>query len=46
MSKKETTSVTIRLPKELLARVDSKIDDVNYRNRTHVIIKALDEFLK
>jgi len=46
MSKRDTISVTIRLPKDLIKKVDSKIDDVNYRNRTHIIEKALNEFLK
>jgi len=46
MSKRETVSVTIRLPKDLVDKIDSKIDGVDYRTRTHIIIKALDEFLK
>jgi len=46
MPKRETMSVTIRLPKDLVDKVDSKIDGVNYRTRTHIIEKALNEFLK
>jgi Arc/MetJ-type ribon-helix-helix transcriptional regulator len=44
MSKRETQSITIRLPKELVDWIDQQIDDVNYRNRTHIIEKALIEF--
>ena len=46
MSKRETMSVTIRLPKELVDWIDSKIDGVDYRNRTHVIEKALSNYKK
>ena len=46
MSKRETISVTIRLPKELVNWIDSKIDGVDYRNRTHVIEKALSNYKK
>lgn len=44
MSKRETQSITIRLPKELVDWIDQQIDDINYRNRTHIIEKALIEF--
>jgi len=44
MSKRETQSITIRLPKELVDWIDKQIDDINYRNRTHIIEKALIEF--
>ena len=44
MTKRETVSITIRLPKELVEWVDSKADGVEYRNRTHVIEKALSGF--
>ena len=43
MSKRDTISVTIRLPKDLVEWIDSKVDGVGYRNRTHVIEKALTE---
>jgi len=46
MAKRDTISVTIRLPKELLKWIDSKIDNVDFRNRTHVIEKALYEYRK
>ena len=46
MSKRETISVTIRLPKELVNWIDSKIDGVENRNRTHVIEKALSKYKK
>ena len=46
MSKRDTISVTIRLPKELVEWVDSQVDGIGYRNRTHVIEKALSEFRK
>lgn len=46
MSKRDTISVTIRLPKDLVERVDKQIDGVDFRNRTHVIEKALDQFMK
>lgn len=41
MSKRDTISVTIRLPKDLVEWIDSQIDGVDYRNRTHVIEKAI-----
>ena len=44
MSKRDTISVTIRLPKDLVEWVDSKVDGVEYRNRTHVVEKAIAEF--
>ena len=44
MSKRDTISVTIRLPKDLVEWIDSQVDGVDYRNRTHVIEKALNEF--
>jgi len=44
MAKRDTISITIRLPKELVEWVDSQVDGVNYRNRTHVIEKALMKF--
>ena len=43
MTKRETISVTIRLPKDLVDWIDSEVDGVEYRNRTHVIEKALSE---
>lgn len=46
MSKRETVSVTIRLPKELINWIDSKIDGIEYRNRTHLIEKALSNLKK
>jgi len=46
MSKRETISVTIRLPKEIVDWIDSKIDGIDYRNRTHVIEKALSNYKK
>ena len=44
MSKRYTVSVTVRLPKNLVDWMDSKVDGVDFRNRTHVIEKALSEF--
>jgi len=44
MSKRDTISVTIRLPKDLVEWIDSKVDGIDYRNRTHVIEKALNKF--
>ncbi len=44
MSKRDTISVTIRLPKDLVEWIDSQVDGVENRNRTHVIEKALNEF--
>ena len=44
MAKRETVSITIRLPKDLVDWIDSQADGVSYRNRTHVIEKALNEF--
>lgn len=44
MTKRETISVTLRLPKDLVEWVDSQVDGVDFRNRTHVIEKALSEF--
>jgi len=46
MSKRDTISVTIRLPKNLVEWIDSQVDGVDYRNRTHVIEKALSVFKK
>ena len=46
MSKRETISVTLRLPKDLVEWIDSQIDGVGFRNRTHIIEKALTEFKK
>jgi len=46
MSKRETASVTIRLPKEIIKWIDSQVDGVEYRNRTHVIEKAISFFKK
>ena len=44
MSKRDTISVTIRLPKDLVEWIDSQVDSVDYRNRTHVIEKAINHF--
>ncbi len=44
MSKRETVSVTIRLPKDLVEWIDSQVDGVDFRNRTHVIEKSLYNF--
>lgn len=44
MSKRDTISVTIRLPKDLVEWIDTKVDGVDYRNRTHVVEKAISEF--
>jgi len=44
MSKRDTISVTIRLPKALVEWIDSQVDGVEFRNRTHVIEKALNHF--
>ena len=44
MEKIETISITVRLPKELLEWIDAKVDGIDYRNRTHLITKALYEF--
>jgi len=44
MSKRDTISVTIRLPKNLVEWIDSQVDGVDYRNRTHVIEKAIAKF--
>jgi Arc/MetJ-type ribon-helix-helix transcriptional regulator len=46
MSKRETISVTLRLPKDLVEWIDSQIDGISFRNRTHIIEKALTEFKK
>jgi len=46
MSKRETISITIRLPRDLVDWIDTRVDGVNYRNRTHIIEKALIEFKK
>ena len=46
MAKRETISITIRLPKDLVDWIDSQADGVSYRNRTHVIEKALMELKK
>ena len=46
MAKRDTISITIRLPKELVNWVDSKVDNVDFRNRTHVIEKVLSEYKK
>ena len=41
MTKRETVSITIRLPKELVDWIDTQVDGVNYRSRTHVIEKSI-----
>jgi len=41
MAKRDTISITIRLPKDLIEWIDSQVDGVEYRNRTHVIEKAI-----
>ena len=46
MAKRDTISITIRLPKDLVRWIDSNIDNVDFRNRTHVIEKALHEYKK
>ena len=46
MSKRETISVTLRLPKDLVEWIDSQIDGASFRNRTHIIEKALTDFKK
>ena len=46
MVKRETISITIRFPKDLVDWVDSQADDVSFRNRTHVIEKAIAKFKK
>ena len=44
MVKRKTISITIRLPIDLVDWVDSQVDNVSFRNRTHVIEKILNEF--
>lgn len=44
MNNRETISTTIRLPKELVQWIDAQVDGVVFRNRTHVIEKALFDF--
>ena len=46
MTGRETVSITIRLPKDLVEWLDSKADGIEYRNRTHIVEKALIEFKK
>ena len=41
MKKRETVSITIRLPKDIVNQIDKKVDGIEYRTRTHVIEKAL-----
>jgi len=44
MKKRETISITIRLPKEIVEWMDKKVDGIEYRSRTHIIEKALTKF--
>jgi len=44
MPKRETISITIRLPKELVEWIDLQVDGVDLRNRTHIIERALYEY--
>jgi Arc/MetJ-type ribon-helix-helix transcriptional regulator len=46
MSNRKTMSVTIRLPTDIVEWIDSQVDGVDFRNRTHVIEKALIEYKK
>jgi len=46
MSKRETISVTIRLPKDIVKWMDDQVDGIDFRNRTHIIEKALSEYKK
>ena len=39
-------SVTIRLPKDVVKWIDSQIDGVDNRNRTHVIEKAISDYME
>jgi Arc/MetJ-type ribon-helix-helix transcriptional regulator len=41
MKKRESVSITIRLPTDLVAWIDKQIDDVENRSRTQVILKAI-----
>lgn len=46
MKKRETTSITIRLPNDLIKWIDQKVDGVHFRNRTHLIEIALEKYKK
>jgi len=46
MVKRSTISITIRLPTDIVDWIDSQVDGVDFRNRTHVIEKSLYEFKK
>jgi len=41
MSKRDTTTVTLRLPTDLIKEIDKFADGIQYRNRTHFIEKAV-----
>jgi metal-responsive CopG/Arc/MetJ family transcriptional regulator len=42
--KRKTSSVTVRLPIDLIEWIDKQIDGVNNRNRSHIIEKAIKEY--
>lgn len=46
MKKTKNTTITVRIPDEMLKWLDDQVDGIDFRNRTHVIIKALSEYRK
>jgi len=44
MIKRKTSSVTVRLPKNLIEWLDKQVDGITNRNRSHIIEKALNEY--
>jgi len=46
MKKRKSTTITVRIPDDLLEWLDDQVDGIDFRNRTHVILKALSEYKK
>jgi Arc/MetJ-type ribon-helix-helix transcriptional regulator len=46
MTASKNTTITVRVPDGLLNWLDEQVDGIDFRNRTHVIIKAISEYKK
>ena len=44
MTASKNTTITVRIPDDLLNWLDKQVDGIDFRNRTHVIIKAISEY--
>lgn len=42
----KSTTITLRIPDDLLKWLDEQVDGIDIRTRTHIIIKAINEYKK